>query len=160
MKRRRLASSEEVQMQMTSMIDVTFLLLIFFLLGTKFKEPQGRLNAYLPKDRGPKPINVPVIEPKEELVIRVMMPPRATKPVYRLGDLTYNTVQELESRLVALHQITPDQPVTIDPDPKAPAGPVLQVLNACVKVGYTEIAFAAPIPPGPQVPGARHGLFD
>jgi biopolymer transport protein ExbD len=35
------------------MIDCTFLLLIFFMLATKFKTVEGRLKAFLPKDRGP-----------------------------------------------------------------------------------------------------------
>ncbi|HUW33128.1 MAG TPA: biopolymer transporter ExbD [Planctomycetota bacterium] len=155
MKRRRLASSSEIEMQMTSMIDVTFLLLIFFLLGTKFKEPAGRLNAFLPKDRGPNPNNVSVIEPEEELVIRVMMKPGHTKPVYKLGDTEYPTVADLEQKLLVLYGINADQPVTIDPDPRAQYNYVLQVLNSCIKVGYAEIAFSAPIPKGPQVPGAR-----
>jgi len=155
MRRRRLASSPEIETQMTSMIDVTFLLLIFFLLGTKFKEPAGRLNAFLPKDRGPNPVNVVVIEPEEELVIRVMMLPGHRKPVYKLGDTEYQTVSDLEQKLLVLHGIKADQPVTIDPDPKAQYEYVLQVLNSCVKVGYPEIAFAAPIPPGPQLPGQR-----
>ena len=155
MKRRRLASSAEIEMQMTSMIDVTFLLLIFFLLGTKFKEPAGRLNAFLPKDRGPNPVNVVVIEPEEELIVRVMMVPGHKRPIYKLGDIEYPTITDLEQQLLVLHGIKADQPVTIDPDPKAQYSYVLQALNSCVKVGYVEIAFSAPIPKGPQLPGAR-----
>ena len=160
MKRRRLASSQEIEMMMTAMIDVTFLLLIFFLLGTKFKEPQGRLDAFLPKERGPNPKNVVVIEPEEELVIRVMMEEGASKPIYRIGDVRHQTIPELEQRLCALHRLAPDQPVTIDPDARAQTGYVLQVLNSCMKVGYLEIAFAAPIPPGPAKAGEFHHQFD
>lgn len=42
----------KVETDMTSMIDVVFLLLIFFMLATKFKMPEGTLRTFLPKDRG------------------------------------------------------------------------------------------------------------
>ena len=37
------------ELQMTPMIDVTFLLLIFFLCSIKFKLLDGKLSTYLPK---------------------------------------------------------------------------------------------------------------
>ncbi|MGB0953930.1 MAG: biopolymer transporter ExbD [Planctomycetota bacterium] len=43
---------EELKPDMTPMIDVTFLLLIFFIVTLKFKVLEGRLDAALPKDRG------------------------------------------------------------------------------------------------------------
>ena len=43
---------EEMKPDMTPMIDVTFLLLIFFIVTLKFKVLEGRLDAALPKDRG------------------------------------------------------------------------------------------------------------
>jgi biopolymer transport protein ExbD len=146
--------TEPAEMNLTPMIDVTFLLLIFFLLGTKFKEPEGKLNAYLPKDKGPPPKNIAQIDPEEELTIRVRMLPGRRNPVYTLGDIDYPTVAQLESKMRTLYSLNPEQPVTIDPDPAASYERVIWVLNACVRVGYSEIAFAAPIPEGPQVTGA------
>ena len=51
---RRKKNTEEVtsELDMTSMIDVVFLLLIFFMCATKFKQPEGELSTYLPRDRG------------------------------------------------------------------------------------------------------------
>ncbi|MFH2001159.1 MAG: biopolymer transporter ExbD, partial [Planctomycetota bacterium] len=46
------AATEEVEIQMTPMIDVTFLLLIFFLCSIKFKLLDGKMQTYLPKDVG------------------------------------------------------------------------------------------------------------
>ena len=46
------ASENEVKMDMTAMIDVVFLLLIFFMCATKFKIPEGVLRTFLPRDRG------------------------------------------------------------------------------------------------------------
>jgi len=159
-KRRHIEEFVVPEIMLIPLVDVILMLLTFFLLGTNFKQAQGVLNSYLPKDRGPSRTNVVVIEPQEELVIRCMMLPGHKFPIYRLGDVDYLTVKSLEDKLFVLHGMKPKQPVTIDPDPKAPYERVLWVLNSCLKVGYTEVAFAAPIPQGPQLPGARHGLFD
>ena len=40
---------------MTPMIDVVFLLLVFFMLTMHFKEVEGKLISHLPKDYGPHP---------------------------------------------------------------------------------------------------------
>jgi len=146
--------STSAEMNLTPMIDVTFLLLIFFLLQ-KWREPEGKLNAYLPKDKGPPPINIPQIDPEEELTIRVRFLPGTNRLVYTLGDIDYPRVVDLENKMRALYAINPEQPVTIDPDAKATYERVIWVLDACIRVGYSEIAFAAPIPEGPQLPGAK-----
>lgn len=63
-------NSEEVEMEMTPMIDVTFLLLIFFMVTLKFKILEGKLSAYLPKDVGVNSTEAEPIE-KVEVLIRV-----------------------------------------------------------------------------------------
>jgi len=42
----------EAESDLTPMIDVTFLLLIFFIVTVKFKTSEGQIQAFLPKDRG------------------------------------------------------------------------------------------------------------
>lgn len=44
--------AQQVEMSLTPMIDVTFLLLIFFMVTAKFKLSEGSIQAFLPKDRG------------------------------------------------------------------------------------------------------------
>ena len=61
-------AQEECEMEMTPMIDVVFLLLIFFLLTIKFKILEGKLAAYLPKDVG---VNSSQAEPKEKVEITI-----------------------------------------------------------------------------------------
>lgn len=45
-------TAEETGLHMTPMIDVTFLLLIFFMCSIKFKRLDGKLSTYLPKEVG------------------------------------------------------------------------------------------------------------
>ena len=51
-RRRKKIPVEEIEMEMTPMIDIVFQLLIFFLLSAKFIALEGQLASYLPKDRG------------------------------------------------------------------------------------------------------------
>ena len=61
-------AERESRLDMTPMIDVTFLLLIFFMCTLKFKTLDGKLSAYLPKDVG---VNTTPAEPKEKIEIRM-----------------------------------------------------------------------------------------
>jgi biopolymer transport protein ExbD len=58
---------------MTPMIDVTFLLLIFFIVTLKFKILEGRLDAALPKDRGTSTSEAEEID-KIDILIKVAEP--------------------------------------------------------------------------------------
>jgi len=64
------AGTEEVKMEMTPMIDVTFLLLIFFLCSIKFKVLEGKLQTYLPKDVGVN--TTPAQKMLEKIDIRII----------------------------------------------------------------------------------------
>ena len=65
-------TEEQVELQMTPMIDVVFLLLIFFMCSTKFKTLEGKLEAYLPKDLGPSP-PTDNTDPIEDVTISLRM---------------------------------------------------------------------------------------
>ena len=62
------AVEEEAEMDMTPMIDVVFLLIIFFLC-IDFRILEAKLPAFLPKDKGAYPTDV---EPQEKLNIRIV----------------------------------------------------------------------------------------
>ncbi|MFT7484945.1 MAG: hypothetical protein ACI9F9_000791 [Candidatus Paceibacteria bacterium] len=55
--------ANDAELDMTPMIDVTFLLLIFFMCTLKFKTLEGRLSAYLPNDVGQNDASTEASEP-------------------------------------------------------------------------------------------------
>jgi len=61
-------AGEEMKMDMTPMIDVVFLLIIFFLC-IDFKILEAKLPAYLPKDKGSQTFEV---EPVEQLSVVIV----------------------------------------------------------------------------------------
>ena len=67
---RRRSLEDDVQMNMTPMIDVTFQLLIFFIITLKFKTLESKLHSYLPEDMGLNRTPRPIPELSFELKLR------------------------------------------------------------------------------------------
>ena len=78
-------AEEKSELEMTPMIDVTFLLLIFFMCTIKFKTLEGKLAAYLPKDVG---VNASDAEPKEKIDIYLRLDNSGTR-VEAAGTLVW-----------------------------------------------------------------------
>jgi biopolymer transport protein ExbD len=160
-------SEEECELEMTSMIDVTFLLLIFFMCTLKFKTLEGKLAAYLPKDVGVNTSEAEEIE-KVEVLIKVANEgnklnargTRAWNPnkdendnverfiyddtrrlTYKIGPKTMTNVIELEERLRQLHIADDERPATIDSRPGTVYEDVVAVLDATLNAGFTQITF-------------------
>jgi biopolymer transport protein ExbD len=73
-------AQEEVKPDMTPMIDVVFLMIIFFIC-IDFKVLESKLPAYLPKDKGSQNT---VVEPQEQLSIKIYVD-KAGTPKYPDG---------------------------------------------------------------------------
>jgi biopolymer transport protein ExbD len=145
---------------MTPMIDVTFQLLIFFMLTIKFKTLEGKLAAYLPKDVG---VNTSPAEPKEKVEIKLKverdgskMDPLRDEPwrgdgpfrygsdrvvAYSVGPRTTRSLDDLGRRLRDLRTQDPERPATIDPYPGTVYDDVIRVLDVAIEAGYTDITF-------------------
>ncbi|MFH1022557.1 MAG: biopolymer transporter ExbD [Planctomycetota bacterium] len=126
-----------------SMIDVTFLLLIFFVVSARFKAPEGNLETHLPKDKGMMNVAHKVlISEVEDIRIRVV------KDGIRVKTFINKQVcvdeEDLYKRLSSLHQQFPEKMVVIEGEPKVPFQPIVTAINACVKAGVTKMNFAAP----------------
>jgi Biopolymer transport protein ExbD/TolR len=73
-------AQEEVKPDMTPMIDVVFLMIIFFIC-IDFKVLESKLPAYLPKDKGSQ---TTVVEPQEQLSVKIHVDNAGT-PDYSKG---------------------------------------------------------------------------
>jgi hypothetical protein len=62
---------EEAKCDMTPMIDMIFLLLIFFILTTKFITPEKAVSSLLPTDKGSAAASPPKVEPPQDVNIRI-----------------------------------------------------------------------------------------
>jgi len=161
------AAEDECKLEMTSMIDVVFLLLIFFLCTLKFKTLEGKLAAYLPKDVGVNTSDAEEIE-KVEILVKVVTPgqkldARGKGPwdpsrdkngkqkrfsygsdrrlSYQVGPRKMTDVAELEVRLKRLHEDDDERPATIDSRPGTVYEDVVKVLDATLNAGFDQITF-------------------
>ncbi|QDU66663.1 ExbD/TolR family protein [Engelhardtia mirabilis] len=155
------ATATKAEMEMTPMIDVTFLLLIFFMCTIKFKTLEGKLAAYLPKDVG---VNTSKAEPIEKIEIKLTVTNEGSKlnakgtgPYegegrykygadrelsYSVGPVRFSTVAEVKDRLIVLYNPTDPRPVTIDPRKGVVYSDVVKVLDAAIQAKFREITFA------------------
>jgi len=134
------AATEEVDMQMTPMIDVTFLLLIFFMCSIKFKLLDGKLAAYLPRDVG---VNATPID-VELLKIDILMELKPDTPlgfVVYVNDKRVKFPKEFYNAVKTLHEKDPELKVTIYPGKGIQYGHVVKVVNECLRANLTNITF-------------------
>ena len=121
---------------MTPMIDVVFLLLIFFICTTQFPEFEGKFEVRLP-DPGQARKAAAAEDIPEEVVIHIT----------GKGKLMVNEAERTEQELAGLLKLLADmnakQAVIIDGDPVSIHKYVVRVLNACYQAGISNISFAA-----------------
>jgi biopolymer transport protein ExbD len=129
---------QSVEINMAPLIDVVFLLLIFFMVSTTFKD-EARLRVQLPEAQGEE---TPSSEPT---MIRLVIDQGGQ---YYLNDqaLVDNTPQTLVRALrIALGE-RKSLPVLIQADAKTPHQAVMTAMDAASQAGLNQIAFAATRP--------------
>lgn len=117
----RTDSLDEPSLNLTPMIDIVFLLIIFFMVGTRFSEIEQQFDVQLPTAR---PMETLSRQP-DPLILNVA----------RSGAVALNgqalTWDELTSQLAAARQAWADQPVLIRGDGEGTYQAIIDVMNLC-----------------------------
>jgi len=124
---------EEPEINLTSLIDVVFLLLIFFMVTTTF-ERQARLRIELP-------------EASEEVDASVQQPLEIA--ISEDGRFYVNSNEVVNTRLATLKEAIleaaddgRDQPVTIRADARTPHQAVVTAMDAVGQLGFANLSIA------------------
>jgi biopolymer transport protein ExbD len=152
MSRRRPPTFEDKKPDMTSMIDVTFLLLIFFIVTLNFHTLEGRLDAALPKTHGIRQFDTPPIEP---IVLTLQVANPGTLQVdpdskrhkvfagrvmrYKIGTRVFADLAKVQEFLNTLDR---ESTVTLDPMAGTVQGDVIKALDVVLDVGFEHVDFA------------------
>jgi biopolymer transport protein ExbD len=118
-------------MSLTPLIDVVFLLLIFFLVATRFAEEDRQLDVQLPTASESRPM---VLKPKDiELSID-------KEGRYSLGSGGPMELEDLEAALSRAAVNNPlTQTVVIRADRDCSWNDVAQALNTCYRAGLRDV---------------------
>jgi biopolymer transport protein ExbD len=125
---------EEPELNMTSLIDVVLLMVIFFMVSSTFVE-EGRIKVQLPQAS-----NVPVAQPgAEPLVVTV-----THSGEYLVNDRTLinNGPETLRSAIVKAAGDKRGGPVTIRADASATHQAVVTAMDVLGRLGFSEINIA------------------
>lgn len=129
----RTESLEEPQLNLTPMIDIVFLLIIFFMVGTKFSEIEQQYDIELPTATDVQPMT----SRPDSIVLNVS----------RAGDVAIGSepvsLEELENRLTVARDAYAEQAVLIRGDGNGMYQSIIDVMNLChqVKIHKFSLAF-------------------
>ncbi|MFN3166852.1 MAG: ExbD/TolR family protein [Phycisphaeraceae bacterium] len=143
-KRKKGVGGEEIQLQLTSMIDVIFQLLIYFVITANFMIDEGTILATLPGNAAPT--NQP---PPPVIPVNIEMTSADDGVTYTLtvDNNRIDGVTQLYAYLKS-QNYDEDQQVQIKPQGDVRWQHVVNVFNACVRAELSEIGFAPSPMPG------------
>jgi biopolymer transport protein ExbD len=123
---------EQPTLNLTPMIDVVFLLIIFFMVGTKFTELERKIG-----------LEVPAVS---EVKTLTPAPERRVINVFNDGHIELDretvTLEELVQRLVQTQSEYPDLGVLVRGDAEGAFQNVATVLGACREAGVSDMGIS------------------
>jgi biopolymer transport protein ExbD len=136
MKFRDTRIQEAAELELAPMIDVVFLLLIFFLVTWQFARFERDMDVSVPAAENAEDINQQV----GEIIINVR----------EEGEIILNDVmvsdEDLTARLASISEAYPNQAVILRGDAKADFQYIISVLDLIKKAGIWNVAFATTRP--------------
>jgi len=141
MGRRKKAQIEDVDLDLTPMIDVTFLLLIFFICTMKFKVLEGKLVTNLPKDVGVNSSPVDDILEKVEIDILVDKT-RSEGFKIAINSVVQPDIKTFRGRVDAFIRNDAETRATLYPREGVNYEQVVKVVDQLLAADLTDITFA------------------
>lgn len=130
--------SQQLELNLTPLIDVVFLLLIFFMVSTTF-DKQSSLKIQLPEAISKNTID------KEQEKLEIII---SRKGEYFINNrsLINQQFKTLKTALEKVAKTNRNLPVIIKADAKAPYQSVVRVMDAAGQIGLNHIIFPAKQP--------------
>ena len=125
--------------QLTPLIDVIFLMQIFFLCTAGFSQPERLLESRLPTSGEAKPAVAPV----GRVVLRIELSGPATAVRTTLNGQPIADAAALAGRLRALGAVDATLPVVLQVAETVPLGAVVTAYDAARAAGFETVQFAA-----------------
>ncbi|MEX0701140.1 MAG: biopolymer transporter ExbD [Planctomycetales bacterium] len=135
---------------MTSMIDVVFLLLIFFVCASIGRIPEKLLPTELAAGAVSAPVEAepPPEIPRQEYWLRLVRT-EAGRTEFEINGSRYGSFVALRPVLAQLGELAGSDPLILDIGPQVPAEDLIRTYDTSLAAGFTAIHFAT------QAPGKR-----
>ena len=130
-----------LELKMTPLIDVVFLLLIFFVCTASFQIPEEVLPTPLapPGAAAVAPPDPELME-LEEVVVELGYD--GMQPQWTINNRAYRGLPEVETTLADLAEIQNDLPVILDVQSVVPLRHVVNLYDVCRAAGFAKVQFA------------------
>tara|TARA_B100000809_G_scaffold162132_1_gene159440 strand:+ start:142 stop:561 length:420 start_codon:yes stop_codon:yes gene_type:complete len=123
---------DQPSLNMTPMIDIVFLLIIFFMVGTKFTELERKIGLKIPEVGNSGALTA--------------APEKRVINVHRDGVISFEreivSLEQLVEKLSVVQQEYQDFGVLVRGDAEGPFQNVANVLNACRTAGVSEMGIS------------------
>ncbi len=151
-RRRRRDHATHTDLNLVAMIDVVFLLLMYFLLATNFTLGEELYRIELPQSLGTAADPDPFDLPDQPVIIKITSTgPGKNSYLIRL-DLGNTQPTSFEKLYTTLRDwkagpgnsagiLFPDTPIIIQPDRSCRYEHAINVLNACIRAQYENVQF-------------------
>jgi len=145
------SSDNPVPINVTAMVDIIFCLCIFFFCSFHFRQLEGKMESWLPKDKGVNTTPPPKVM-LEEVRVFMKFNPNASDASHAVTRQVASTPvgDDAELRTVLRGMMANYQkanlnevPVVIEAEPRVPWKEVVNVLSLCRLEGLTKLEFAA-----------------
>ncbi len=137
-------SGDRRDITMTPMIDVVFLLLIFFICTASFQIVEQNLPSRVQLELPPGTEIAEISDVTEEMdpvIIHIRW--QNGSPSWSINGQPCGELQTLEQKLLALSNIDSEVPLILDIDAEVPLGDAIYTYDLGRKSGFSQIQFAA-----------------
>lgn len=141
---RQRTSSGRSLMNVTPMIDVTFLLLTFFMLASHFASAE-KVKVDLPR---PDDNQAADRRLKDKVIINMLHVEDTTEPRLQLGPVPVASVADLGGRLREVGELNPSVQVILRADRRLPYAQVREVMEVVAGAGLTRLQVVTDLEPG------------
>jgi len=125
-------NDEEEQINLTPMLDVVFIMLIFFIVTATFIKEVG-LDVNQPDDDKPKTVD----PDKKSIVVRITNRDRI---IIAQRDVDWRAVR---ANIERLHAENPEAPVIIQPHPESSTEAMIHIMDSARLAGVYNVSLAA-----------------
>lgn len=135
--------SVDMDSTMTPMIDVVFLLLVFFVWTASFQLIEHVLPSEMKAQMGTEKSEIVDPLPEQDfdkIVVRIRWD--GTQPLWTVRDQPLGSIDEVRSMMETIANVKIDAPIILHPDSVVPLGVVIEAYDVSKQVGFQEVSFA------------------